>query len=289
MNKRLPQWMRVKKPNPSSMNRMEKLIKNKSLHTVCHEANCPNRSECFDKGSVTFMILGKNCTRNCQFCNVTHREAMPVDPNEPQNIADAVKDLGIRHIVITSVTRDDLPDGGAEQFAKVIKAIHALEQGISVEVLIPDFKASRPALDKVIQAGPDVIGHNVETVPSLYMDVRPEAKYTQSLDVLAYVKSQAPEIHTKSGIMVGLGETYDEVIEVLNDLRTNQCDILTIGQYLQPSKAHLEVTHYIEPEVFEAYEKEAMNLGFEAAACGPFVRSSYNAVDVLNQIASKKQ
>jgi len=282
MNRRLPEWMRVPKPNPSSMNRMEKLIKNKTLHTVCHEANCPNRNECFEKKSVTFMILGKNCTRNCQFCNVTHTEAMPVDPNEPQNIADAVKDLGIRHIVITSVTRDDLEDGGSQQFAKVIQAIRDLNQGITVEVLIPDFKGSEKALMNVINAKPDVIGHNMETVPSLYIDVRPDAKYNQSLDVLKFVKEQSQSIYTKSGIMVGLGETYDEVVQVLSDLRGVDCDILTVGQYLQPSKAHMEVTHYVEPKVFEAYEIKAKELGFKAAACGPFVRSSYNAFDVLN-------
>jgi len=284
MQKRLPEWMRIKKPVPGSMNRMEKLIKNKALHTVCHEANCPNRSECFEKGSVTFMILGKNCTRNCQFCNVTHKDAMPIDPNEPQNIADAVADLGLRHIVITSVTRDDLEDGGAEQFVKVIEAIRGLEQNISIEVLIPDFQGSEEALDKVINAKPDVIGHNVETVPSLYMDVRPDAKYDQSLNVLGYVKKKDANIFTKSSIMVGLGETYDEVIKVLKDLREFNCDILTIGQYLQPSKDHLEVSHYVEPKTFEEYEVKAKELGFKATACGPFVRSSYNALEVLEQV-----
>lgn len=284
MQKRLPEWMRIKKPVPSSMNRMEKLIKNKDLHTVCHEANCPNRSECFDKGSVTFMILGKNCTRNCQFCNVTHKDAMPVDPDEPQNIADAVADLGIRHIVITSVTRDDLEDGGAGQFVKVIEAIRGLEQNISIEVLIPDFQGSKEALDKVIKAKPNVIGHNMETVPSLYMDVRPDAKYNQSLDVIDYVKKMDSTIYTKSSIMVGIGETYDEVIKVMEDLRKSDCDIITIGQYLQPSKDHMAVTHYVEPKTFEEYEVKAKELGFKAAACGPFVRSSYNALEVLEQV-----
>lgn len=284
MQNRLPEWMRIKKPVPGSMNRMEKLIKNKDLHTVCHEANCPNRSECFDKGSVTFMILGKNCTRNCQFCNVTHKDAMPVDPDEPQNIADAVADLGIRHIVITSVTRDDLEDGGAGQFVKVIEAIRGLGQNISIEVLIPDFQGSKEALDKVIKAKPNVIGHNMETVPSLYVDVRPDAKYNQSLDVIDYVKKMDSTIYTKSSIMVGIGETYDEVIKVMEDLRKSDCDIITIGQYLQPSKDHMAVTHYVEPKTFEEYEVKAKELGFKAAACGPFVRSSYNALEVLEQV-----
>jgi len=284
MQNRLPEWMKIKKPVPGSMNRMEKLIKNKNLHTVCHEANCPNRSECFEKRSVTFMILGKNCTRNCQFCNVTHKDAMPVDQNEPQNIADAVADLGIRHIVITSVTRDDLEDGGAGQFAEVIKAIRALNQKISIEVLIPDFQGSEEALNKVIKAKPDVIGHNMETVPSLYMDVRPDAKYNQSLDVINHVKKMDSKIYTKSSIMVGIGETYDEVIKVMEDLRKSDCDIITIGQYLQPSKDHMAVTHYVEPKTFEEYEVKAKELGFKAAACGPFVRSSYNALEVLEQV-----
>lgn len=284
MQKRLPDWMRVKKPTPGSLNRMEKLIKNKSLHTVCHEANCPNRSECFDKGSVTFMILGKNCTRNCKFCNVTHQDAMAVDNDEPQNIADAVADLNIRHIVITSVTRDDLEDGGASQFAAVIKAIRALKQNISVEVLIPDFKGSKSALDIVIEAKPNVIGHNVETVPSRYEAVRPDAEYKQSLDVLKYVKEKDSNIFTKSSLMVGIGEKYEEVLQVMTDLRDSNCDMLTIGQYLQPSAAHMEVCNYVEPETFSKYEEKAKELGFKSATCGPFVRSSYNAADVLEQM-----
>lgn len=286
---RKPEWLRAKiNSSPESM-QVIRMLRTLSLHTVCEEANCPNRGECFRKRTATFMILGNHCTRNCTFCTVTKELPCAVDPCEPQHVAAAVKELKLRHVVITSVTRDDLPDGGAQHFADVIRSIKAefpVDAPV-IEVLIPDFQGSKAALFTVIDAAPDIINHNVETVPRLYQEVRPLAGYERSLELLARVKQAAPEIYTKSGIMVGLGETHEEVLHTLRDLREAGCDILTIGQYLAPSKAHHPVVAYITPEEFARYKQEAEEMGFLLVASAPLVRSSYMAEEAFKHIRRK--
>lgn len=279
--KRLPEWFKIAKPEAGALRSMERLIQNKHLHTVCHEAKCPNKGTCFKSKSVTFMILGKNCTRNCNFCNVSYESPMAVDQDEPLHIANAVEELGLKHVVITSVTRDDLPDNGAAHFARVIVAIKAVRPETTVEVLIPDLQGNMEHLRIIAAAKPDVIGHNLETIERLYSDVRPQAVYLRSLEVLANIKSIDPLIYTKSGIMVGLGETHEEVLALMADLRAVLCDIFTIGQYLRPSEKHLEIVEYIAPEAFKAYEDRGKAMGFKAIAAGPFVRSSFNALEVF--------
>lgn len=281
--KRLPEWFKIAKPDAQALKSMERLIQNKHLHTVCHEAKCPNKGTCFKAKSVTFMILGKNCTRNCNFCNVSYESPMPVDGNEPTHIANAVQELGLKHVVITSVTRDDLEDNGAGHFAKVILAIKAARPETTVEVLISDLQGNLEHLKIITDAKPEVIGHNLETISRLYDDVRPQAIYQRSLDVLANVKKLDASIYTKSGIMVGLGEQPEEVAQLMGDLRAVNCDIFTIGQYLRPSDQHLEIVDYVTPEQFSAYENQGKALGFKAVAAGPFVRSSFNALAVFDQ------
>lgn len=285
--KRKPEWLRIEKRPVENLGYVTNLLKDLSLNTVCHAANCPNRLECYSKKTATFMILGQECTRNCRFCNVSNNPVEKVDPNEPENVAEATMKLGLKHVVITSVTRDDLPDGGASHFAKVIKAIKDRDKDIIVEVLIPDLQGDIEDLKTVIDAEPDVLNHNIETVPRLYKDVRPQAIYKRSLDVLENSKKLNPDIPTKTGIMLGLGETYDEVIEVFKDLRKIDCDFLTVGQYLQPSKKHFNLVEYISPEMFEKYKEEAINLGFKFVASSPLVRSSYKAADMF-EAANKK-
>lgn len=277
MEQRKPEWLKIKFQDPQHINKVERLLKGLSLHTVCEEASCPNRLECFNKGTATFMILGSVCTRNCRFCDVEKGRPGEVDPLEPEHLAKAVKELKLRHVVITSVTRDDLPDGGADQFVKCIEKVRESSKGCSIEVLIPDLRGNEEALAKIVAAAPEIINHNVETVPSLYKNVRPMADYRQSLDVLANVKKMNPKIFTKSGIMVGLGEKEEEVVRLFADLREVGCDFLTVGQYLQPSKKHHPVIEYVHPDVFKDYEKVAYEMGFKHVASGPFVRSSYNA------------
>lgn len=279
--KRKPEWLRIDLNKGRSLEYVNEILRRFSLNTVCKEANCPNRMECYSKKTATFMILGNQCTRNCRFCNVTHAEPQPVDPQEPQNVANAALELGLKHVVITSVTRDDLPDGGAKHFSQVIKAIKAKKSDMVVEVLIPDFRGSIEALKTVIRAKPEIINHNVETVPRLYPEVRPAAIYERSLKLLEQVKLIDSSIITKSGIMVGLGETEEEVIDVLKDLRSVNCDFLTIGQYLPPSAAHYPVAEYVTPEVFQMYKEKALSLGFSFVASAPLVRSSYNAAEML--------
>lgn len=281
MPSRKPDWLRIPVRSGHNREQVEALIDSLSLNTVCHEANCPNRMECFNKGTATFMILGKICTRSCTFCNVTKGNPQPIDPMEPIRVAQAVKTLQIKHTVITSVTRDDLPDGGAAHFAEVIKQIKRLCPNVTVEVLIPDFQGSIEALTKVVQAGPEVINHNVETVPRLYPRIRPQAEYYRSLDLLKNVKRINNNIFTKSGIMVGLGEKFHEVVEVMKDLRDCGCDFLTIGQYLAPSSSHYPVIEYIHPKIFEEYKALALKMGFSFVASGPLVRSSYHAEKAL--------
>lgn len=279
--KRKPEWLRIKKRQGENLGYVSKLLKDLSLNTVCEAANCPNRAECYSKRTATFMILGKECTRNCRFCNVSSNPVEKVNPEEPENVAEATISLGLKHVVITSVTRDDLLDGGAEHFAQTIKAIRAKNPEIIVEVLIPDLLGDIDALKIVIDAKPDILNHNVETVPRLYDDVRPMAIYQRSLAVLENSKKLDENMLTKTGIMVGLGEKKEEVIEVLKDLRKIDCDFLTIGQYLQPSSEHFDLVEYVKPEVFEEYKTVAEELKFKFVASSPLVRSSYKASDMF--------
>jgi len=292
-----PSWLKKPLPQGGDYQRVTRLLSNAKLTTVCQEANCPNMFECFSKNTSTFMILGAECTRNCRFCNVTANAPSPVDFDEPMRVAKAADTLGLKYVVVTSVTRDDLPDGGAAHFAKVIKAIKSCMpdpnnsdqntkkddcQKIKVEVLIPDFQGDIKALGTVVYAKPDVVNHNIETVASLYDTVRPEAIYQRSLDLLRNVKSMDPLMPAKSGIMVGLGERLAELTQTMRDLFEHGCDILTIGQYLQPTRQHLEVKKYYSPEEFKQLEQTARKIGFTRVAAGPFVRSSYNAQDLFN-------
>lgn len=280
MARKLPEWLKVSY-NKDAVNEVNELMANLKLNTVCKEANCPNLGECYKRNTATFMILGSVCTRNCRFCNVTHGHAEQVDPHEPQNLAEAVKKLKLKHVVITSVTRDDLEDGGARHFANTIQAVRELNPDTTIEVLIPDLKGKTENLDIVINAKPDVINHNMETVKSLYSKVRPGAIYERSLFVLKYVKENAPHILTKTGIMVGLGETDDEIYELMDDCLNINCDIFTIGQYLRPSENHVEMKEYVTPEKFEEYKKVGLQKGFKYIASSPLVRSSYKADEAL--------
>lgn len=280
-----PDWLKVKAQDSQNKAEVEKLVAKLSLHTVCEEANCPNMLECFSRRTATFMILGRVCTRNCTFCNVTKGPSQPVDAEEPENVAKAVKELNLRHAVITSVTRDDLEDGGAGHFARVIGEIKKRAPEVIIEVLIPDFKGDLDALKKVIEAKPHIMNHNIETVPELYPEVRPMAVFQRSLELLANVKGIDAGIYTKSGIMLGLGEQRDQVIHVFKELRKVGCDFLTVGQYLAPSKKHHAVIEYIHPDIFEEYRQEALKLGFKYVASSPLVRSSYFADKAIEEQA----
>ncbi len=291
-----PAWLKKSLPQGGDYQRVKRLLSTAKLTTVCQEANCPNMFECFSKNTATFMILGSECTRNCRFCNVTANAPLPVDKDEPQRVAMAAEKLGLKYVVVTSVTRDDLPDGGAAHFAAVIKDIKARRpdqnteknknfQRVKVEVLIPDFQGDIKALGTVVYAKPDVVNHNIETVASLYETVRPEAIYQRSLDLLRNVKALDLLMPVKSGIMVGLGETKEELAQTMEDLFEHGCDILTIGQYLQPTRQHLAIKRYYSPEEFEELALTARKIGFNRVASGPFVRSSYNAHDLFNTAA----
>jgi len=277
MHTRKPEWLKIKYRSTDQVMEVQRLIRNLSLHTVCQEASCPNLLECFGRRTATFMILGKYCTRNCTFCNVESNRPGPVDPQEAEHVAWAVSELGLKHVVITSVTRDDLPDGGASHFVRVINAVREKNPHVEIEVLIPDFKGDFTALAQVVAAKPSILNHNVETVPRLYPAVRPQAVYERSIGLLANVKKLDLQMKTKSGIMVGLGETMDEVQEVMKDLRSAGCDILTIGQYLAPSKNHHPVVEYVHPDTFQAYKELGLQLGFKHVESSPLVRSSYHA------------
>jgi lipoic acid synthetase len=279
-----PDWLKVRVHSGQPKNEVVELLNRLSLHTVCEEANCPNLSECFGRKTATFIILGKVCTRNCTFCNVSKGRVEPVDPAEPLHLAQAVKELELKHVVVTSVTRDDLNDGGAGHFAQVIAAVRELSPEVVVEVLIPDFQGDAAALEQVVAAAPAIINHNVETVPRLYPEVRPLADYRRSLTLIRRVKDFERGIYTKSGIMVGLGETPAEVVRVLEELRENGCDFLTVGQYLAPSKKHHPVVEYVHPDQFKQYRKMALELGFAYVASGPLVRSSYMAEEALQRM-----
>lgn len=275
-----PDWLKVSY-NKESVDNMIKLLEGLSLNTVCKEANCPNLGECYKKRTATFMILGSQCTRGCKFCNVSKGEVELVDPHEPENIGKAVKELNLDHVVITCVTRDDLADYGARHFAKTIAEIRKVAPETTIEVLISDFGGSYHNMDIVIEACPNVINHNVETIPDLYAEVRPEANYHRSLDILRYVKEKNPNILTKTGIMVGLGEDHESVLQVMDDALANGCDIFTIGQYLQPSAEHYPMKEYVDIETFEKYKKIGQEKGFRFIASHPLVRSSYKAAEAL--------
>ncbi|MBN1497475.1 MAG: lipoyl synthase [Spirochaetes bacterium] len=275
MKRSRPQWLN-KKIDYRAMHETEARLRGLDLHTVCHQARCPNIAECFSRGTATFLILGDVCTRGCSFCAVKHGAPGPPDTTEPGRVAEAVKRMGIRHAVVTSVTRDDLADGGASVFAGVIRELRLLDPPVAVEVLVPDFKGEKEAIDAVTIAGPDIFGHNIETVPSLYA-VRKGCDYKRSLTVLEVARASSPALRTKSGLMLGLGETADEVIAVLRDLRSVGCDYLSLGQYLRPGKENTPVREYVEPGLFDHYKEEAGALGFLHVESGPYVRSSYMA------------
>lgn len=272
---RKPEWLKLKIKGDQNTAYVESLVSNLNLNTVCLEANCPNRMECFARKTATFMILGRNCTRNCTFCNVTREKPDPVDLLEPQKVAEAVQRLKLKHAVVTSVTRDDLKDQGAKQFKDVLLAIRKLNPDVTIELLIPDMSGREDLLDIIYDVEPDVLNHNVETVPARYPEVRPAADFMRSIRVLDYAKQKG--LVTKSGIMVGLGETEEQVIDVFRELRKVDCDMLTVGQYLQPSLKHISVKEYIHPDQFKRYEEIAYELGFKRVSSGPLVRSSYHA------------
>lgn len=276
---RKPEWIRVKMQGGNKQNKVNALMSNLSLNTVCDEANCPNRMECYTRGTATFMILGKNCTRNCTFCNITREKPEKVDPDEPENVAKAISKLGLKHAVITSVTRDDLEDQGANQFARVVEEIRKNTPKVTIELLIPDMQGNKNLVDIIIDSEPDILNHNVETVPELYDKVRPMAKFERSIGLLDYVKKTKPDMRTKSGIMLGLGEMKEQVLRVFKRLREVDCDMLTLGQYLQPTVKHIPVVEYITPDQFNEYKEIALSMGFKRVASAPLVRSSYHAED----------
>jgi len=273
-----PDWIRVRSASSARFYDIKRILREHNLHTVCEEASCPNIGECFGKGTATFMILGDLCTRRCPFCDVAHGKPLPPDPDEPVNLAKTITALKLHYVVITSVDRDDLRDGGARHFADCIRCVRELSPQTRIEALVPDFRGRLEiALDILSTCPPDVMNHNLETVPRLYKQARPGADYRNSLKLLKDFKSRFPNIPTKSGLMLGLGETDEEILEVMRDLRDHHVDMLTLGQYLQPSSHHLPVLRYAEPAVFKMFEQRALGMGFLHAACGPLVRSSYHA------------
>jgi lipoic acid synthetase len=284
-NERRPDWLRVRLPVGDNYNDLKNLMRSKSLHTVCEEARCPNMGECWANRTATFMILGSVCTRSCGFCAVATGRPMALDWEEPRRVAEAVTQMGLKHVVVTSVNRDELHDGGATLFAATIRWIRRMNPECAVEVLTPDFKGSREALKVVMDAKPDVFNHNVETVPRLYRRVRPQAVYERSLEVLAWAKEMYPEKPTKTGFMLGLGETHDEIVALLRDIRAHNVDIVTIGQYLRPSPQHLPIERYATPDEFRDYARIGREMGFRNVYSGPLVRSSYHAWDQVKQIA----
>jgi len=277
MPRRHPDWIKVRFPGSSNYLRLKGILRRHNLHTVCEEAHCPNIGECWENNTATFLLLGDTCTRGCRFCAIGKGKPQPLNGEEPHNVGEVVKELGLKHIVVTSVDRDDLPDGGSRHLAETVFWIKTLSPGIRVELLIPDFKGARPALETVVRSGIHVLNHNVETVPRLYRKVRPGSVYQRSLGVLKDAKEIRGDLLTKSGLMLGLGETGEEVLATLKDLREIGCDILTLGQYLQPSPNQLRVERYLAPTEFEALKGEAMKLGFRHVESGPLVRSSYHA------------
>lgn len=279
---RLPQYLKRGIIDTEKTKTVRHILKSHCLNTVCEAARCPNKSECYSKNTATFLIMGNNCTRNCRFCNITCANPEPLDEAEPRKIADAVKKLGLNYVVVTSVTRDDLPDGGAKHFANVIDEIRKIDKNIRIEVLTPDFKGVEASIDTVINAQPDVFNHNIETVQSLYKKARPQADYFHSLNFLEYIKENS-NILTKTGLMVGLGETKEELIKTFEDLAKIQCDIVTIGQYIAPTKNHLDVVRYYEPSEYEELSSIAKKIGIKHTFFSPLTRSSYKAYEVFGE------
>jgi len=276
---RKPDWLKVRFPAGPNYARIDRLHREQGLHSVCRSAACPNQGECWEQGTATFMILGDHCTRDCRFCNVTHETPLPVDPQESDKVAKAIAELKLNHAVITSVTRDDLEDGGAAQFAAVTRAIHAYRPQCRVELLVPDLQGNHQALSTILMAKPEIFGHNLETVPRLYPLARAGADYQRSLDLLAAAAQAAPDIPTKSGLMLGMGENMDEIPTVMQDLQQAGCRMLTLGQYLQPTRHHLPVVRYVEPSEFSSLRDIGLQLGFAHVEAGPLVRSSYHAAE----------
>lgn len=287
--RRRPDWIRVGTPRGEEVENLQHLMRSKSLHTVCEEAHCPNMGECWGSGTATFLMLGSICTRTCGFCDVKHGRPESLDWHEPERVAQAVKRMGLQHAVITSVNRDERRDGGAPIFAMVIRRIRQLQPGCSVEVLIPDFKGSIEALRIVMDARPEILNHNVETVPRLFKQVQPQDRYEWSQAILSHARKLDPDVLVKSGIMVGLGETFEEVQETMRDLRGWGVDILTIGQYLQPSRRHLPIRRYYEPQEFEVLKEYGLGLGFKWVESAPLVRSSYHAGEQVRALSAVHQ
>ena len=281
-----PSWLKVRFPQGENYQELRELMRAQELHTICEEALCPNIGECWENRTATFLILGDVCTRNCGFCNVTTGRPTGLDLDEPERLARAVQKIGLRHIVITSVTRDDLPDGGSAIYAETIRRLREYVPGCGIEVLIPDFLGNWGALARVMAAGPDILNHNMETVPRLYRRVRPKAIYEQSLELLGRAKNLAPRVVTKSGLMAGLGETRDELLQTFSDLRDRGVDVLTVGQYLRPTMQHLPVERYVPPEEFADLKVAALALGFGHVESGPLVRSSYHAHEQVQQVGT---
>jgi len=275
--RRHPDWLKVKIGGGENFAKIKSMLRSAKLHTICEEAKCPNMAECFGCGTAVFLILGDTCTRNCRYCNVKHGTPLPLNPNEPKDVADSVKKLGLKYAVVTSVTRDDLKDGGASVFYDAVKEIKKLNSSCRVEVLIPDFKGDREALQTVIDAKPDVINHNIEVVEKLFPEIRPQGNYKTSLELLKNIKKINKNMTTKSGFMMGLGESKEQIIKTMQDLRKVRVDFLTIGQYLQPTREHFEIKKYYTPEEFNEFKKIAIDLGFAHVESGPLVRSSYHA------------
>ena len=280
MRERLPDYLKRPIIDTDTTRNVRRILKNRCLNTVCENARCPNKNECYTKNTATFLIMGNVCTRNCRYCNISSERPKPLDEKEPLHVAEAVRDLGLKYAVLTSVTRDDLPDGGAEHFVKCVEQIRALNPDTKIEILTPDFKGDTIALDKIIKVHPDVFNHNIETVKELFKMARPQGNYEVSLKVLKYMK-ETGKLTTKSGLMIGLAETPLQIEETLFDLKKSGVDILTIGQYIQPTKAHLPVAKYYTPEEYEALQKLAHKVGFKYFQIGPLVRSSYRAADLL--------
>lgn len=280
MHQRLPEYLKRPIIDTEKTRTVRRILKTNCLNTVCENARCPNKNECYTKHTATFLIMGKICTRNCRYCNITCQKPEPLDIEEPKHIANAVKNLGLKYAVITSVTRDDLTDGGAEHFAKCIYEIRKQSPDTKIEILTPDFKNNKESLDTIIKAEPDVFNHNIETVKELFKTARPQGDYKTSLKVLKYIKENS-NIKTKSGLMIGLGETFEQIKNTIEDLHNVNCDILTIGQYIQPSKNHLKVSKYYEPEEYEQLKKLAATIGIKHSQIGPLVRSSYNAASLV--------
>ena len=280
MRERLPEYLKRPIIDTEKTREVRKILKVNCLNTVCENARCPNKNECYTKHTATFLIMGNNCTRNCRYCNITCAKPEPLDYNEPKHVAQAVKALGLKYAVITSVTRDDIPDGGAQHFANCIDEIRKLCPETKIEILTPDFKNDKNSLDLIIKAHPDVFNHNIETVKEVFKTARPQGNYENSLDVLKYIKYNS-DIKTKSGLMIGLGETFEQIESTMKDLKNVECDILTIGQYIQPSKEHLEVSKYYTPKEYEILKQMAKDVGFKNFQIGPLVRSSYNAAGLI--------